>query len=529
VRRACTERPRPVLAARAFLLMLVALAATIQAGAVTGQASDVPRIAGGVSCAAPVLVPPWHWAAGAIQRLELAGPYEMATAGTGSLPLTSVRRALAEAAVGGESPAVRSAASDYLARLETDYPADAPPELRVTGPGCAPKAMTRVEVGYAAARGLQRPGFGYDPEFDWTGAFPVDPVASLAGAVEAVGVWGPVGARIEAVADGSGIDLRDAHVAIELSDVVVWAGHRAFSYGPASGGGIVFGGLAPVTGVGAVITDPIRLPGILGFLGPVGAESFFSRAKGGADPGPDPTGEIFDPWLWGVRLTSSPHPRFRLAVSRGTMFGGEGNTPVTLRYAAEMLLGMHSGEAGELDNHFGSADLRYNPPGVPLDLYLEWGIHDSAGSYWRMPARIFGIRWSAISFAPGVGVGAEVAHFPRTNYRNPIWYRNWAFRMGWTTDGQLLGHPMGGHGTEASLRTDAVLGGGGTVVNGRVFFRDRGDGNLFAPQWSGTSLGADASLHVRWSGGAGAALRGFIEGGEDWRAGRVFAGMTWTF
>jgi hypothetical protein len=101
--------------------------------------------------------------------------------------------------------------------------------------------------------------------------------------------------------------------------------------------------------------------------------------------------------------------------------------------------------------------------------------------------------------------------------------------MGWTDDGRLLGHPLGGHGSEASLRADAVLGGGATVLHARAFRRERGDGNLFWPQWGNTSVGAEVSLLARSSGAAGAALRGFIEAGDGWRAGQLFAGLTWSF
>jgi hypothetical protein len=460
---------------------------------------------------------PTHWLQGAIRRVDLAGSFELASTGTGTLPLGMAVRALEAAARDGETAAVRGAAAAYLERLALEHPGLG----RDDASGCAAWADARLDVGYAAERGLRRPGFGYDPEFDWTGAFAVPNLSSPAAGATVTGGLGRLGGRLEVAGHQDGIELRDAHLAAELGDVVLWAGRRAIHYGPAHGGGLVIGGDALVTGVGAVVTDPIRLPWVLGLLGPMGMESFFSRARGGE--------LIVDPWFWGARLTASPHRRLRIGASRATMFGGEGNTPVTLEHALQMLIGMHSGEEGEFDNHFGSVDLRYRPPGTPLDLYLEWAMNDAAGAWWDMPARLVGARWAALPFAPGLGIGAEFAHFPASCCGNPIWYRNWAFRMGWTTDGDLVAHPLGGHGQELSVRLDAVTPGGAAVGHGRVFQRQRGDENLFHPQWGGRSLGAEGSLQIQPGPRAGALIRGFIEAGDGWRAARVFAGLTWLF
>jgi hypothetical protein len=494
------------------LAVLTALAAGLTAqGAspVNGPDADAPG-------APPVLLPPTHWASGAARRLAAAGPYETGTTATGSLPLTTFAHHL-NAARAAESAAVRDMANAYLALLEREFPNLAVP---VEG-GCPTAGDGRVEAGYTASRGLHRPGMGYDREQDWTGAIPVDPISSPGAGAELVAGSGRFGGRINATGSEAGVEIRDLHLAVELADVVLWVGRRQFRYGPGGVGGVIFGGEALVTGVGAVVTDPIRLPWLLGLLGPMGMESFFSQARGGDD--------IQDPWLWGARLTATPHPRLRIGASRGTVFGGRGNTPVTLHNALQMLLGMHSGVAGELDNHFGAADLRYRPPGVPLDLYVEWGMNDSAGAWRDIPARLVGVTWPALPFAPTVGLSAEFVHFPAECCGNPMWYRNWAIRMGWTHDGTVLGHPLGGHGNEWSLRADAVADDGAVILDGRVFRRYRGIENLFAPEWTGVSLGGELALRYQPGNGPGGVLRAALENGRDWRAGQLFAGVTWSF
>jgi hypothetical protein len=516
----------PLVHARLMVAVLVALALPAAVRAQAADAPAAPAAPGAAACPAPLLVSsPVHWLPGAVRRVDLAGSHELGTTGTGSLPLGVAIRALEAAAAHGETAAVRAAASLYLERLAVEYP-----RLAAAGDaGCGRWLDGRATAGYVARRGVFTPGWGYEPEA-WTGAMPVAPVSSPAAGLAAAGGWGRFGGSLDVVAHGGGVDVADAHVAMELGDVVVWAGRQTIHYGPGRGGGVVLGGDAWTTALGVVVTDPIRLPWVLGLLGPIGMESFVSRARGGPPEGqPEGGWRFVDPWLWGARLTASPHRRFRIGASRGTMYGGEGNTEVTPRYALQMLMGMHSGLIGEFDNHFGAVDLRFLPPGVPLELYLEWGMNDSAGAWWAIPGRLVGVSWPALPFAPGVGVGAEFVHFPRSCCGNPIWYRNWSFRMGWTNDGEALAHPLGGHGQELSLRADAVLPGGAAVGHVRAFHRLRREENLFSPEWEGPSLGAEALLHYQPGPGAGALLRGYLESGDGWRAARLFGGVTWSF
>lgn len=498
---------------------LVLLTALLVATATAAPAQDGGPVAAGPAspaCTLPVLVPPTHWAAGAARRLAATGSRETGSTVTGSLPLRVVGDQI-QAARAGESAAERAAAELYTALLTREYPHATP-----AGDGaCRAVVDARVAAGYLGSRGLRAPGFGYDRDHDWTGAQPLAARSSPSAAMELVGGRGPIGGRLDAVAHEGGVEIRDLHVAVELADVVLWAGRRQLRYGPGGVGGVVFGGEALVTGVGAVVTDPIRLPWVLGLLGPIGMESFFSQARGGE--------RIIDPWLWGARITAAPHPRFRIGASRGTMFGGEGNTPVTIRHALQMLMGMHSGVAGEFDNHFGAVDLRFRPPGLPLDLYLEWGMNDSAGAWWSIPARLVGVRWATLPFASGMGMEAEFVHFPAECCGNPMWYRNWAMRMGWTSDGLPLGHPLGGHGTEWSLRLDGVAADGIVAADGRIFRRDRGIDNLFAPEWTGSSVGGEVSLRLQPRPGPGGVVRGAFETGGDWQAAKLFAGLTWSF
>jgi hypothetical protein len=74
-----------------------------------------------------------------------------------------------------------------------------------------------------------------------------------------------------------------------------------------------------------------------------------------------------------------------------------------------------------------------------------------------------------------------------------------------------------------------VTAGGAVAGYARAFHRFRGAENLFYPAWVGRSLGGEAVVELRPGPGLGALVRGFVEAGDDWRAGRVFWGVTYSF
>jgi hypothetical protein len=176
--------------------------------------------------------------------------------------------------------------------------------------------------------------------------FPVNPLSSTAAAAAAG--RGRLGGRVEVMGHRNGMELRHALEAAKLGDVALWAGRRALHYGPAHGGGLVIGGDALVTGLGAVVTDRIRLPWILGLLRPMGMEGFFSRARGGE--------LIVDPWFWRRAAHGVAAPAVLDRREPRHMFGGNGTTPVTREYALQIFVGMRCGIEGEFDSHFGSVD-----------------------------------------------------------------------------------------------------------------------------------------------------------------------------
>jgi len=281
--------------------------------------------------------------------------------------------------------------------------------------------------------------------------------------------------------------------------------------GPGSGGAIVLSGTT-FDGGGVAVAVPATLPGFLEYLGPVSAETFFSRVENGD--------RVTDPWFWATRFALSPHPRFGLGFTRGDMIGGRGNTPVTLKYLLQALVGDHAGERGEFNSITAGLDARWRPPlgALPLRLWVEWGFDDGAGAISDSPANIIGAELAAVPGLPRLALGLKRTRFhPDCQCGNTVWYRNWWFRGGWTDERRPLGHPLGGDGTE--WRGEARLDLHRATLDVAGWTRERGPVNLFAPEREGQAVGGAVGLDVHLRDGW--QLRGafHVEEGQDadWR------------
>ena len=208
------------------------------------------------------------------------------------------------------------------------------------------------------------------------------------------------------------------------------------------------------------------------------------------------------------------------------MLGGQGNTSFSLKNLAYVMIGKHAGEGGEFDNQIVSVDVRYRPPvPVPVVVYLEWGMEDSAGAWKDVPGWVVGAEFGALPGLPAVSAGLERTSFARSCCGNPAWYPNWAFRGGWADAGRPLGHPLGGHGTEwlahvAVDLLDARLG-----VEGRVFLRERREENLFIPDRLVESRGGEFRARLRASPRFDVEVAGRVDSGDGWRESGLSSGV----
>ncbi len=457
------------------------------AGAVQAQVPDR---------AATTHLDPGHWAVAAAQRLAALG---LAPDGFGwgerALTVREVRRVLQVAAERAPTDAPRLAelAQGYLARFDEEFGAALSSDAAI-GRVPARRPAGTVDAGVYHREGMVRGGVGYNNADDWTGAIPVGDVSTpFAGATLRLDAHPRLAFDIAARYDDRELEIGRAEISTGWRNLGLWIGRRRMGFGPGAGGGIVLTGIEALDGVGLGSLDPFNPGGPLEHLGPIRFQGAISRVRNGD--------RIRDPWFWTARLSLEPHARLQIGFTRAVMLGGEGNSPWTLRNIAYTLIGKHAGEMGEFDNQVFAFDVHYRPPvgAIPLLVYLEWGMDDSAGALKDVPAIVAGVYLPSLPMLPAASFRLEHTTFAGSCCGNTIWYRNWAFRGGWTDDGVPLGHPLGGHGREwlAEVRADLHEARVRLVAGGIV--RWRGHENLFAPQRAGDAAGGWLRAGVRVS------------------------------
>jgi hypothetical protein len=504
------RRTEALLALAILLAQALPAAAQRDAGATTG------------------FVPAGHWSVGAARRLQTLG---LAPRGFGpgdGTPLVGeLGRAFAAAAerAGAERPDVAPLVQGWADRFAREFHrvGEQPEGIRLT--------HAAVFGGGLLEQGGLAPGTGFPDSAGMGPPLPRPEPGGVTGDVGAelgLGGFGAAAARLLAGPDD--LDVVEAYAVLGAGPVGIWGGRRSVGLGSGMGGGVVLtaepglaAGPAPggsFDGVGGFLREPVRLPGVLRHLGPIRFTTFVARLER-SEP-------VLRPWFWAARGSIEPHERVTLGVNRGAMFGGEGTADVTLRNIAYMLIGKHGGGGSEFENHVVAVDLRVRPPlgRLPLAFSIEWGFEDSAGAWRDVPGVVAGAELGAVPGLPAVAVGVERTSFGESCCGNPAWYRHWLFREGWTHGGREFGHPLGGHGSEWLFwtRTDLAK----LRLEGRLFRRDRGGENLYAPDRQGSSAGG--RLGAEWAATpslAAVVSVGGESGASGWRASGARAGLRW--
>jgi len=523
-------RPATARLVRAGLARSTFLAALLGAapGPLTGQ--DLPR------GASPFLSPD-HWSLAAARRLHALG---LAPAGfdpaSRTLTLAEaadvVRHARDAAAASGPgdsagrpasalSPAdVEALAEAYLVRLAEEYPR----ALRSTSvpaepaPGVGPRSFLELtaDVGYARDRGLLRGG-GYTPERVWTGPSRApDRDGPGAGAALLAGAGRHLALTARGIVEDRHREVTELALVGAWRRWGFWAGRRTPGYAPARAGSLVLDGAVGVEGAGLFLADAVALP----LVGSLRAESYAGRVEA--------NGRVERPWLWGMRLAFSPHPRLDLGVTRVAVFGGVDGAAVDPATVLRVLASTNL-EGDHVDDQVASMDVRFRPPtALPVEVYGEWALHDiDLGVLVDMPAYTLGAWAPMLPGLPWAAAGLEWTSVARSCCHNPPWYHHLDLASGWTEEGVLLAHPLGGHGSElrAYLHADPMAARLLASVEG--FRRDRREENLFAPDRLGVAHGV--SLRLDWRLARSADVRGEaeLETGEGWTASRARAALRW--
>jgi hypothetical protein len=474
---------------------------------------------------APIFLDPGHWGWDVARRLNA----------TGHAPAAS-------------DPAVAPMTRQHLAALLTAADSAAPAEFsrlvagwrRLLGEEAATEGLlagANLRAGWTHAQGEALAGDGYFMFDDWEGAQPLPHASTPAVGVKAHGFLLPELAwSVHAGYAAGRPAVRSALLTSAVGPLDVWAGRRPLQYGIGRGGATVIGGslgdvpeIAQRTrytfqGAGLQVRDPFRFPSVLRFLGPTRIEAALGRMA--------VVGRVNAPWVAFGRITSTPFSdRLTLGVNRGAIFGGEG-VPITPGRLFGLLYGAHGGDGGEFENQVFSTIASFRPPlgrWLPLLLYVEWGMDDTAGAVRDTPGIVAGADLGAVPGADGLALGLERSNFSQSCCGNPIWYRHIFYRGSWADQGRLFAHPLGGHGREWLAHARLDLPAHGVWLRTDLFDRTRGHENVFAPERMGRSRGASIALEARITPAWALRLDGSYERGQEWDSSRLSAIVTRSF
>jgi len=320
--------------------------------------------------------------------------------------------------------------------------------------------------------------------------------------------------------------LLDAYVGLTWSNWQVSFGKQSLSWGPGDGGSMTLSSNAqPIDMFRISRTTPLKLPSVLGWLGPIRTEFFFGQLAGQEfiENSSGLVGQFGQslspqPFIHGQKLSFKPTPNFEFGFFRTTIYGGPGY-PLTFHTLIRSLFATGNEIAGSVSkpgNRTSGLDIVYRLPKL-----RNWATFYADG--------YSDDEFSPIAYADRSAwrAGLFLSHLPRVHRLdlraeglytdNPIggavgpgfYYFNYTWRSGYTNNGNLLGSWVGrgGQGAQAwsnywfgarnrlqfNFRHQKVskefLPDGGTLTD----FGVRGD------YWVRSNLGLSAWVqHERW-------------------------------
>jgi hypothetical protein len=246
-------------------------------------------------------------------------------------------------------------------------------------------------------------------------------------------------------------------VALGLGLVEVSAGRQSLWWGQGRHGTLLLTNNAkPLDMLRVTNPSPVLLPWVFKFLGPFRFDAFWSRLE------KDRT--IPEPYFAGLRFDFKPLPILEIGAARTVMFGGEGRPDVDFSEFLTILGGKNLEGGADTSNSLAALDARVRLPFFwNAEFYGELGGEDEADSFIANTAYLVGLYLPRIEPSGRASLRLEYADLSRLDNNSPPWYRHGIYRSGYTYDGKILGHHVGGAGKDLFAELRLMLPGAVTL------------------------------------------------------------------
>ncbi len=260
-----------------------------------------------------------------------------------------------------------------------------------------------------------------------------------------------------AIASVNRFDFPEAYLALNLHDWQLSFGKQSMWWGPGQSTDLMMSNNAePITMLRLSNVGTMRLPWILGYLGPFRSTTFVGQIRGYHFLRLGPTFQTVGSWqtvvnpqpyLWGEHFSIKPTENLELGFSITTVFAGLGR-PATLSTFRHTLSVSGNAQAVEPGDRRTGFDFSYRLPGLRkwLTLYNGSLAEDEPNpiAYPRRSAMNPGIYLTHVPGVQKLDFRVESVYTDLPNLRQTgITYTNQHYAGGYTNDGVILGSWIG--------------------------------------------------------------------------------------
>jgi len=236
---------------------------------------------------------------------------------------------------------------------------------------------------------------------------------------------------------GTDLELLEGRAALSLGSFEISVGRQSLWWGQGRHGSLVLTNNAkPLDMLRITNPSPILLPWIFESLGPFRFDVFWSKLEKDR--------VVAEPYFAGLRFDIKPFPWFELGASRTVVFGGKGRPSIGWDEFLTILGGKNLSGGKDTSNSIAALDARLRLPFLwGAEIYGEIGGEDEAGHFFSKDAYVYGLFLPQLEPTGRLSLRVESA-----DLSSPVWYRHSQFQSGYTYEGKILGHHIGGAGKD---------------------------------------------------------------------------------